>query len=143
MATSSILPLFLVLLVSFGIEAGIELPGSIPPYIINLIGRTTAFDTYTLLNTLIHDATDPQLKQRYITCSSDYISTLEYFDSAKNAYISADYKRMKSNTSDVIKAVRDCDRRLPNDTSQLPVLNKRMQDVSSIIIILADFLSGP
>ncbi|CAL0324268.1 unnamed protein product [Lupinus luteus] len=165
MAPSSILSLFLVLLVSFGvcaystkviqvsdvcskhpnptncanilysiagIEAGIELPGSIPPYIINTIGHTAAFDTYTLLNTLIHNATHPQLKQRYITCSSNYVGTLGYFNSAKDAYTSADYKGMESNAAYVIKAVQDCDRRTPHDTSQLPFLNKHRIEVMPI-----------
>ncbi|OIW15724.1 hypothetical protein TanjilG_04259 [Lupinus angustifolius] len=125
-----------------GIGAGIELPGSIPPYIINVIGHTSAFDTYTLLNTLIRNTSDTQLKQRYITCSGDYVATLGYFNSAKDAYNSADYKGMKSNAANVIKAVQDCDWRPPYDPSQLPFLNKRMQDVSNIIIILAHFLLG-
>ncbi|KAE9587896.1 hypothetical protein Lal_00002705 [Lupinus albus] len=125
-----------------GIEAGIELPGSIPPYIINNIGHTGAFGTYTLLNTLIHNATDPQLKQRYITCSTDYVVTLDYFNSAKDAYTSADYKGIKSSAANVIKAVQDCDWRPPYDPSQLPLLNNHMQDVSNIISVLADFLLG-
>ncbi|KAE9587895.1 hypothetical protein Lal_00002877 [Lupinus albus] len=125
-----------------GIGAGIELPGSIPPYVINTIGHAGAFETYTLLNTLIRNATDPKLKQRYIACSADYVGTLDYFNSAKDAYTSANYKDMKSNAANVIKAVQDCDRRPPSDPSQLPLLNNRMQDVSNIIIILADFLLG-
>ncbi|CAL0327273.1 unnamed protein product [Lupinus luteus] len=84
-----------------------------------------AFDTYTLLNTLIHNATHPKLKQRYITCSSNYVGTFAYFNSAKDAYTFADYKGMESNAAYVIKAVQDCDRRPPHDTSQLSFLNKR------------------
>ncbi|KAF7815407.1 pectinesterase inhibitor-like [Senna tora] len=77
------------------------------------LAYTNGFDTKTLLNDLTKTTTDPQLKQRYVSCSEDY------------------------------NDAKDCDSKPPGsaDPSSLPKKNKDLEDIGLIVVIIADFLT--
>ena len=72
----------------------------------------------------------------------DYVNVLLCLNQAKDSCNSGDYNGMKSNSEAVMKDVQDCDWKPPYDPSALPNKNKYLEDVTMIIMILADFLSG-
>lgn len=123
-----------------GVAAGADLD-SLSLYIINL-AHVNAFDTITLVHTLIGNTTDSQLKQRYAACSMDYDDALLCLTQAKISYGSQDFSAMKSNSASVLKDVQDCGSKVPSDSSPLLKNNQDLEDVSVIIMVLADFLAG-
>jgi pectinesterase inhibitor-like protein len=112
---------------------------SLSPYLINL-AHVNAFDTKTLINTLIQNTTDPNLKQHFITCSMDYDDVLFSLTQAKDSFTSGNFIGMKSNSASVLEKVYDCDYKTPS--TPLLKVNEDLEDVTIIITILADYLAG-
>ena len=123
-----------------GVAEGADL-NSLSQYIINF-AHVYAFDTITLIHDLTGNTTDTQLKQRYQSCSMDYNDVLLCLSQAQQSCNSEDYNGMKSNGETVMKDVQDCDWKPGYDQSALPNNNKYLEDVTMIIMILADFLAG-
>ncbi|KAK7319399.1 hypothetical protein RJT34_04120 [Clitoria ternatea] len=123
-----------------GLEAGADI-NSLSLYIINLV-HENAFDTMSLIDDLIRNTTDNQLKQRYSSCTMDYNDVLLCLTQAKTSYSSGDFNTMKSNGATIIKDVQHCDSKPPIGPSALQKNNQYLEDVAMIIMILADFLAG-
>ncbi|MED6133634.1 hypothetical protein PIB30_030029 [Stylosanthes scabra] len=114
---------------------------SLTKYII-LNAHVYAFDTITLIHNLVGSTSDIQLKQRYQACSMEYNDVLLSLSQAQQSFVSGDYRGIKSNAATALKDIQDCDWKPGSDHSDLPNKNKYLEDVTNIIIILADFLAG-
>lgn len=123
-----------------GVAEGADLD-SLSRYVINF-AHTHALVCVTLIDDLIKNTTDQQLKQHYTSCYSDYGNVTLCLELANDSFNSGDYNGIRSNGNTVVKEVQDCNSRPPYDPSALPSNNKYLEDVSLIITILADFLSG-
>lgn len=123
-----------------GLALGADID-SLSLYLIN-VAHVNGFDTITLMNEVIRNITDPKLKQSYSSCDMDYQDVLVSLTSAKESYTSKDFNNMKSNVANVVKDVQDCETKAPSDAPSLIKKNEDLEDVSLIIMILADFLAG-
>lgn len=113
-----------------------------PRFIIN-IAHVNAFNNLEQIHNLVQNTTNnTQLKQRYASCSMDYNDVLLSLSQAKQSFSTGDYHGMNSNGATVMKDVQDCDSKPPSDPSAIPMNNSYLEDVSGIIMILADFLAG-
>ncbi|KAJ1439843.1 Invertase/pectin methylesterase inhibitor domain superfamily [Sesbania bispinosa] len=72
----------------------------------------------------------------------DYTDVLLCLSQAQQSYTTEDYNAMNSKGATVIKDLQDCDSKAPTDPSPLMKNNQDLEDVSMIIMILADFLAG-
>ncbi|KAK7395917.1 hypothetical protein VNO78_16525 [Psophocarpus tetragonolobus] len=122
-----------------GTSEGADL-GSLTSYIINM-AHVNAYNSHALISEIIGNTSDAQAKQRYNSCSMDYNDALLSLTQAKQSYSSGNFADVKSNGAVVIKDVQDCDTKA-YDSSLLRTENQYLVDLSTIIMILADFLAG-
>ncbi|TKY63052.1 hypothetical protein E2542_SST12917 [Spatholobus suberectus] len=71
----------------------------------------------------------------------DYTDVLLCLTQAKQSYSSGNYNDMKSNGAIVMKDVQDCNSKA-YDSPELTRNNQDLEDVTMIIMILANFLAG-
>lgn len=123
-----------------GVALGADLD-SLSRYIITL-ANTNAFNTISLLNSLIRNTTESGLKSRYESCYMDYSDVSLSVTLALQSYKSGDYEAIKSDVNAVMNKVQHCDSTQQSASSTLTDSNKFSQDICMIIMILADFLAG-
>jgi len=105
------------------------------------MAHANAIKTITLIHDLITNAGNPNLKKQYSSCSQDFDDVLYFLTQAKNSFTSGNFKEMNVNGAFVVKDVDHCSSKAPASS---PVLksNDDLEDVSIIIMILADYLAG-
>ncbi|KAI4299878.1 hypothetical protein L6164_033299 [Bauhinia variegata] len=114
--------------------------GSVEQNVI-LLAHTNAFDTLTLIHSLISNTTDQQLRQHYVTCSGNYNDALFDLNQAKTALVSGDYNGVNTAAAAVKKDAEVCDSKPPADPSPLPKKSKDLEDFSIILVIVSNFLA--
>ncbi|XP_028792300.1 pectinesterase inhibitor-like [Neltuma alba] len=106
------------------------------------VAHLHAFQTITDLHSLIANTTDPQMRQRYITCAIAYDDVLTRLQDASKALDSGDYSGMNSGANYVIVDAQECDSKPPSaDPSSIPKNNKNLEDTALIIVIITGLLS--
>lgn len=123
-----------------GVSTNGAVLGSLSSYLIT-IANTNAFNTITLIHELIRNTSDTNLKQPYITCSMDYNDALLSTTYVKDSFNSGNFIGMNSNAAIVVKDIEHCGLKAP-DSIPLLKYNQPLEDVTNIIMILADYLAG-
>ncbi|KEH34194.1 putative pectinesterase inhibitor domain-containing protein [Medicago truncatula] len=105
------------------------------------MAHVNAFQTSTQIHNLIKNTPNPNLKRQYSSCSKDYDDVLYFLNEAKTSFTSGKFNDMNFNAATVVKDADHCSSTAPTSS---PVLksNDDLEDVSIIIMILADYLAG-
>ncbi|XP_022157821.1 pectinesterase inhibitor-like [Momordica charantia] len=109
---------------------------------------TKVVDSLKLAKSLAAEAegtANPQLKERYISCSKAYQQALGDVGKAYKILASGDHNGLNLATSAVTTAVDDCDaefKQPPADTSSLPRNGNTLKDLCSIISVMSQLLPG-
>lgn len=108
------------------------------------LAHTNATETMKLIQSLIKQTKNPQLKQRYTLCSQNYDIAIGDLDQAKTDLSSRDYGGANVETTGVLNEIRDCEGRFegaPADPSRLPKRNKDLENICSIILVISNIMS--
>lgn len=114
-------------------------------YTLNL-ARTNAGKSLTLAKSLAAAATDPQLKERYSSCSENYDEAIGDIENAQKDLASGDFNGVNVATSGAMTSVDDCEddfKQPPADTSSLLKDGKTLNDICSIILVISNLLPKP
>lgn len=98
-------------------------PNLLSPIIIDK-ANVNAFNYIDKIHNLILNTANPQLKQRYSSCSIDYGDVLGELSEAKQSFSTGNYNKMNSKGKTVMEDIQDCDSIPPSsDPSGLPLNN--------------------
>ncbi|XP_022138711.1 pectinesterase inhibitor-like [Momordica charantia] len=110
------------------------------------LARKKAGESVALANDLAAKATDPQLKERYTSCSKNFDEAIGNIETAEKHLASGDYNGVNLAGSAVMSTVDDCRANFetgPADTSSLSTNGKTLDDISSIILVISNLLLQP
>ncbi|XP_022953893.1 pectinesterase inhibitor-like [Cucurbita moschata] len=98
-----------------------------------------------LAQSLASKVADPDLKERYDTCVERYNDAVKDIEGAKGYLGKGDYKGLNTYTFGAMTEVDACLfslSKLPKDSSTLPGNGKAVEDIYSIILVIANLLLG-
>ncbi|XP_038893354.1 pectinesterase inhibitor-like [Benincasa hispida] len=113
-------------------------------YTLNL-AHTNAGDSLCLARLLAATAASPLLKWRYSSCSASYDGAFAQIRQAQKHLADGDYLDVTDLTTGVVAAVAKClakFKKPPPDASGLTKNGKTLEDLCSIVLVLADLLPG-
>ncbi|XP_022933241.1 pectinesterase inhibitor-like [Cucurbita moschata] len=101
--------------------------------------------TRALALSLASKETDPKLKERYATCAEQYDDAADDIEDGKNDLGEGDYNGVNIKASAAMTEVGDCldsFTQPPKDPSALSGNGKTVEDICSIILVIANLLLG-
>ncbi|TYK11730.1 pectinesterase inhibitor-like [Cucumis melo var. makuwa] len=111
-------------------------------YTLNL-AHTNAKKSLTLANSLAKTTTNPQLKQRYSSCTESYDGVVGDIENAQKDLAIGDFNGVNIVTSGAMTEIDDCQDKFvqpPKDTSLLLKNGKTLKDTCSIILVISNLL---
>jgi len=113
--------------------------GKLSSHLIDM-AHVNAVNSITQIHNLIKNTRNPNLKTQYSSCSKDYDDVLYFLNEAKTSFTSGKFNDMNQNGAFVVKDVDHCSSKAPASS---PVIksNEDLEDVTIIIMILADYLA--
>lgn len=109
------------------------------------LARTRAGESRVLAQSLASKAADPKLKERYASCAENYDDAVGDIDDAGKNLASGDYNGVNVHASGAMTEADDCQDNFaqpPTDPSALSANAKALEDICSIILVIANLLLG-
>ncbi|XP_038896411.1 pectinesterase inhibitor-like [Benincasa hispida] len=113
-------------------------------FTINL-AHTKATESRALAQFLASKAADPKFKERYASCAKHYDDAASDLNDAKNYLATGDYDGVNIQASGAMTETDDCQDNFtqsPMDGSGLSKHGKALEDICSIILVIANILLG-
>ncbi|XP_022949197.1 pectinesterase inhibitor-like [Cucurbita moschata] len=109
------------------------------------LAHDKATQSYALAQSLASKAVDPKLKERYATCAELYDDAVDDIEDGKNYLGEGDYNGVNIKASAAMTEANDCldsFTQPPKDPSALSGNGKTVEDICSIILVIANLLLG-
>ncbi|GAV71660.1 PMEI domain-containing protein [Cephalotus follicularis] len=107
------------------------------------LAHNSASRTYDQIRSLVKQASNPQLKQHYKSCTEYYSESLSDLDQAREYLASGDYDGVNIQASSVMTYTDDCDEEInkpPTEPSGVSKKNQELTNICGIILVIANEL---
>ncbi|XP_023549346.1 pectinesterase inhibitor-like [Cucurbita pepo subsp. pepo] len=109
------------------------------------LAHDKAVESHALAQSLASKATDPKLKERYSTCAELYDDATDDIEDGKSNLREGDYNGVNIKASAAMTEADDCldsFTQPPKDPSALSGNGEAMENICSIILVIANLLLG-
>jgi len=107
------------------------------------LAKSNATTTSDQIHSLIQHTDNPQLKERYTSCSKNYDNAIDDFKQAKKRLIEGNKNGLEDAAATAMGEFNACGenfRQPPADPSTLQKSNKNLLDFCSIVLVMTKFL---